>query len=86
MDILCWGSLRRFCRGEACRSPIRDRAFQPWEASTGWLWCWVMEQREQDACSQERNMEATHVLPFQGDTEAQGGELRPSGQAAPGEM
>ena len=24
MDILCWGSLRRFCRGEACRSPIRD--------------------------------------------------------------
>ena len=28
----------------------------------------------------------THVLPFQGDTEAQGGELRPSGQAAPGEM
>lgn len=85
MDILCWGSLRRFCRGEACRSPIRDRAFQPWEVTTGWLWCWVLEQKERGVCFHERDLEATRVLPFQDDTEAQGGELHPSGQAPPGE-
>lgn len=84
MGILCWGSLRRFCRGEPCRSPIRDTEFQPCEVSTGWLWCWVMEQIEQGVCLQERDLEETHVLPFQDDSEAQGGKLRPGGQVPPG--
>ena len=85
MDILCWDSLRRFCRGEACRSPIRDTEFQSCEASTGWLWCWVMEWIEQGVCFQERDLEETHVLTFQVDSEAQGWKLRPSGQVPPGE-